>query len=113
MFRTRKRVPQPLPQIEGARRMDKDKAMALWHARNAVVRALREVEAAHFEVESVGYSAAFFCRIKTDLGMLAGRLHGSAHKEWHGRKDGALGGSGATSMTPLSDRKAKSNRPDR
>ena len=56
--------------------MDKDKAMALLHARNAVVRALREVEAAHFEVESVGFSAAFFCRIKTDLGMLAGRLHG-------------------------------------
>ncbi|MGC1576439.1 MAG: hypothetical protein WA813_10005 [Beijerinckiaceae bacterium] len=94
--------------------MDKDKAMALLHARNAVVRALREVEAAHFEVESVGYSASFFCRIKTDLGMLAGRLHGSAHKEWRGRKDGALGGSGATSMRPLSDGKAaKSNLPDR
>jgi hypothetical protein len=89
--------------------MDKDKAMALLHARNAVVNALRQVEAAHLEVESVGYSAAFFSRIKTDLGMLAGRLHGSVHKEWRGREDGGLVRSGTASMMPISDRKAKSS----
>jgi hypothetical protein len=86
--------------------MDKDKAMALLHARNAVVRALREVEAAHFEVESVGYTAAFFCRIKTDLSMLAERLHGSAHKEWRGREDSRAVRSGTASTRPLSDWKA-------
>ena len=37
-----------------------DQTMALFHARNTVLRALREVEVAHLEVENLGYSVAFF-----------------------------------------------------
>jgi hypothetical protein len=59
--------------------------MTLFHARNTVLRALREVEVAQLEVENLGYLAAFFSRIGTDLVMLAQRLLSTAYDEWRKR----------------------------
>jgi hypothetical protein len=89
--------------------MDRDKAMALFHARNAVLRALRELEIAHLEVDSLWYSAAFFFRIKADLSMLARRLLCAAQSERRGRKHEEFVAPGNPSMGPVAEPQAKSS----
>ena len=89
--------------------MDRDKTMALFHARNAVLRVLHELEIAHFEVESLGYSAAFFSRVRTDLGMLAQRLLNATHDEWRRREQGKSVAPGTAWTGPVAEPQAKSN----
>ena len=60
-------------------RRERNNAMALVHARNAVLRALRELEIARFGFESLGCSHhGDFARAATDVEVLAERLHRSA-----------------------------------